>query len=120
METDFGDEAFTEEIGFIFGEMHVVVVAEGAVHDVQRMEREVRQLHRNRIDPMDGAACLETETGLVGKAHREVICVAGISKALHMVNIAAQIVSAEHPAVLDCRDRAIVTAMHAEVHITVP
>ena len=118
METDFGDEAFAEEISFVFGKMHVVFVTEGAIHDGERMEREVGQLHGDRVNPTDGAAGLETEAGLVGKAHREVICVAGISKALHVIDRTAQVVCAEHPAVLDFRNKAIIASMHTEIHIT--
>ena len=35
VEADFVDETLAKEIGFIFGEMHVVVVAERAIHDRQ-------------------------------------------------------------------------------------
>ena len=38
MKADFVDKPFAKEIGFIFGEMHVVIVAERAIHDRQRVK----------------------------------------------------------------------------------
>lgn len=116
---DFGDEALAEEIGFVLREVHVVFVAQRAVHDGKRMKREWRQLVRLRVDPSNGTRGLQAETGIIGKAHREIVGIACISKALHVVNVAAQIVRTEHSAVFDFRDVAVITAMHAQIRVVV-
>ena len=94
MELDFLNQTLAEEVRLVFGEVHIIVVTKRAVHDRQRMECEIRQLHRVWVDPSYRTCCLKTETCLVGKAHREVIRVTGICEALHLVNRAAQVVTA--------------------------
>lgn len=116
---DFGDEALAEEIGFVLREVHVVFVAQRAVHDGKRMKREWRQLVRLRVYPSHGTRSLQAETGTISKAHREIVGVTCISQPLHMVNVATQIVRAEHAAVFDFRDVAVITAMHAQIRVVV-
>ena len=117
VETHFVDEAFAEEIRLVFGEMHVVFVTQRAVHDGERMKREVSQLHGDWIDPTDSAACLQTEAGGVGKTHREIIGIAGICQALHLFDGTAQVVRTIHPAVLDFRNGAVVTAVNTQIDV---
>lgn len=78
VEAHFVDEAFAEEIGLVFAQVHVVRLAERVVHDHQRMEREVRQLVRLGIDPSHSPRGLQAEACGVRKAHREIIRIAGI------------------------------------------
>lgn len=120
MHADFGDDALAEEIGFILRQVHIVLVAQRAVHDHERMECERCELECLRINPTHGTRGLQAEAGTICKAHREIVGIACIGQALHVVNIATQIVCAKHAAVFDFRDRAIVTAMYAEVRIAIP
>ena len=120
VEAHFVDETFAEEIGLVFAQVHVVRLAERVVHDHQRMEREVRQLVGLGIDPSHGTCGLQTESRLIGKTHGEIIGVACISKPLHLVNIASQVVCAVHAAVFDLRQIAVVTAMNSHKRIAVP
>ena len=117
METDLVYQPFAKEIGFIFAEMHIVVVAQRAVHDGEGMEREWRQLHGLGIDPSYGSCRLQAESCLVGKAHREIIGISGIGEPLHPVDVAPQEMRTEHPAVLYLRDCAVVTAVYTQIRI---
>ena len=78
------------------------------------------ELHGLGIDPSYGAASLQAETCTVRKAHSEIIGISCVRQSLHMVDGTAQIVRAEHLAVLDLRYRPIVTAVYAQIYITMP
>ena len=73
MQANLVDETFAEEICFIFREVHIIGAAQSAVHDSKRMKCQRRKLVSNRVDPSHCARGLKTETGLVGKTHREII-----------------------------------------------
>ena len=79
-------QPLAQEICLVFGKVHIVGVTERGVHDRERMKREWCQLERDRVDPSDSPTCLQTETGRVGKAHREIIGVACVGKTLHVVD----------------------------------
>ena len=92
---DFVEELLAEEIGFVFClEVHIVGVAQGAVHDREGMERERGERVGFGVDPLHRASSLQAEACLVGERHREVVGYAGIGKGLHVVNRAAEVVAA--------------------------
>ena len=86
MHPHFVDQPLAEEIGFVLGEVHVFGFAEGIVHDKQRMEGQRREFVGLGVDPANGTRGLETETDMIGKAHREIVAVAGVHKSLHLVD----------------------------------
>ena len=92
---DFVEELLAEEIGCVFClEVHIVGVAQGAVHDREGMERERGERVGLRVNPPHRARGLQAEACLVGERHREVVGYAGIGKGLHVVNRAAEVVAA--------------------------
>ena len=71
---DFVEELLAEEVGFILGlEIHIVGVAQGAVHDREGMERERGERVGLGVNPPHRARGLQAEACLVGKAHCIVI-----------------------------------------------
>lgn len=92
---DFVEELLAEEVGFVLClEVHIVGVAQGAVHDREGMERERGERVGLGVNPPHGARGLQAEACLVGERHREVVGYAGIGKGLHVVNRAAEVVAA--------------------------
>ena len=92
---DFVEELLAEEVGFVLClEIHIVGVAQGAVHDREGMERERGERVGLGVNPPHRARGLQAEACLVGERHREVVGYAGIGKGLHVVNRAAEIVAA--------------------------
>ena len=92
---DFVEELLAEEVGFVLGlEVHVVGVAQGAVHDREGMERERSERVGLGVNPPHRARGLQAEACLVGERHREVIGYTCIGKGLHVVDRAAQVVAA--------------------------
>ena len=92
---DFVEELLAEEVGFVLClEVHIVGVAQGAVHDREGMERERGERVGLGVNPPHRARGLQAEACLVGERHREVGCCAGIGKNLHIVNGAAEVVAA--------------------------
>ena len=92
---DFVEELLAEEIGFVLClEVHIVGVAQGAVHDREGMERERGERVGLGVNPPHRARGLQAEACLVRERHREVVGYAGIGKGLHVVNRAAEVVAA--------------------------
>ena len=92
---DFVEELLAEEIGFVLClEVHIVGVAQGAVHDREGMERERGERVGLGVNPPHRARGLQAETCLVGERHREVVSNTRVGKGLHVVNRAAEIVAA--------------------------
>ena len=92
---DFVEELLAEEVGFVLClEVHIVGVAQGAVHDREGMERERGERVGLGVNPPHGARGLQAEACLVGERHREVVGYASIGKGLHVVNRAAEVVAA--------------------------
>ena len=92
---DFVEELLAEEVGFVLClEIHIVGVAQGAVHDREGMERERGERVGLGGNPPHRARGQKAEACLVGERHREVVGYAGIGKGLHVVNRAAEIVAA--------------------------
>ena len=92
---DFVEELLAEEVGFVLClEVHIVGVAQGAVHDREGMERERGERVGLGVNPPHRARGLQAEACLVGERHREVVGYAGIGKGLHVVNRAAEVVAA--------------------------
>ena len=81
------------------------------------MEREVCQLVGLGVDPPYGTGSLKAETGSVGEAHTKIVPVAGIDQLLHPIDGAAQVMGAEHTAILDLGYIAVITAMYAKVGV---
>ena len=69
------------------------------------MQREVRQLHSNRVDPSYCATGLQTKTGLVRKTHSEIIGIPRIGQSLQLLNGASQIMRTIHLAVFNLRKK---------------
>ena len=99
VEANFLYQSFAEEIGLVFGEVHIILITQCAVHNCQRVQREIRQFHGLWVDPTNGTCGLQAETCLVGKAHGEVICITVIGELLQLVDGATQIVRA-----MECAD----------------
>ena len=78
--------------GFRFREIHVIGVAECAIHDGKRMESQVRESHSLRINPADGAGSLKSKAGHVGERHGKIVRNPGVGKTLHLVYRTAKIV----------------------------
>ena len=92
---DFVEELLAEEVGFVLClEVHIVGVAQGAVHDREGMERERGERVGLGVNPPHRARGLQAEACLVGERHREVVGYASIGKGLHVVNRAAEVVAA--------------------------
>ena len=92
---DFVEELLAEEVGFVLClEVHIVGVAQGAVHDREGMERERGERVGLGVNPPDRASSLQAEACLVGERHREVVGYTRVGKGLHVVNRAAEIVAA--------------------------
>lgn len=92
---DLVEQLLAEEVGFVFClQVHVVAVAQRAVHDGERMEGERRELHRAGIDPAHGTRGLQTEARPVGERHGEVVRDACIGEGLHIVDRATEVVTA--------------------------
>lgn len=92
---DFIEELLAEEVGFVLClEVHIVGVAQGAVHDREGMERERGERVGFGVNPSHRARGLQAEACLVGERHREVVCNTRVGKGLHVVNRAAEIVAA--------------------------
>ena len=117
MHAHFLDDAFAEEIRFVFREVHIILIAERGVHDHQGVQREVGQLIRSGIDPPNGSGGLQTESCLIGKTAGEIIRITGLDKSLELAQRSPQVMGAEHAAVLDLGDVAVVTAVHAQIDI---
>ena len=92
---DFVEELLAEEIGFVLClEVHIVGVAQGAVHDREGMECERGKRVGLGVNPPYRARGLQAEARLVGERHREVVGYAGVGKGLHVVNGATEVVAA--------------------------
>lgn len=92
---DFIEELLAEEIGFVLClEIHIVGVAQGAVHDREGMERERGERVGLGVNPPHRARGLQAEACLVGERHREVVSNTRVGKGLHVINGAAEIVAA--------------------------
>ena len=92
---DFVEELLAEEVGFVLClEVHIVGVAQGAVHDREGMERERGERVGLGVNPPHRARGLQAEARLVGERHREVVGYTGIGEGLHVINGAAEIVAA--------------------------
>ena len=92
---DFVKELLAEEIGFVLClEIHIVGVAQSAVHDREGMERERGERVGLGVNPPHRARGLQAEACLVGERHREVVGYARVDKGLHVVNRAAEVVAA--------------------------
>ena len=92
---DFVEELLAEEVGFVLGlEVHVVDVAQSAVHDREGMERERGERVGLGVNPPHRARGLQAEACLVGERHREVVSKTRVGKGLHVVNRAAEVVAA--------------------------
>lgn len=92
---DFVEELLAEEVGFVLGlEVHVVGVAQGAVHDREGMERERSEGVGLGVNPPHRARGLQAEACLVGECHREVVGNSRVGKCLHVVDGAAEVVAA--------------------------
>ena len=92
---DFVEELLAEEVGFVLClEVHIVGVAQGAVHDREGMERERGERVGLGVNPPHRARGLQAEACLVGERHREVVGNTRVGKGLHVVNRAAEIVAA--------------------------
>ena len=92
---DFVEELLAEEVGFVLClEVHIVGVAQGAVHDREGMKDEWREGVGLGVNPVHGASGLQAEARLVGERHREVVGYTGIGEGLHVINGAAEIVAA--------------------------
>ena len=92
---DFVEELLAEEVGFVLClEVHIVGVAQGAVHDREGMERERGEGVGLGVNPPHRARGLQAEACLVGERHREVVSNTRVGKGLHVVDGAAEIVAA--------------------------
>ena len=98
----FVEESLALEEGFVFGQMHIAFSTESAVHDGEGVEGKGSERHGLGIDETDGAGGLQTETDLVGETHGEIVGNARIGKPLHLVNGAAEIMTAMVTPVGDC------------------
>lgn len=87
-------EALTEEICLILAEVHVLGSIQAAIHYQQRMQGEGLYLPCAWVDPTEGTRSLHAEAGCVGKSHREVIGYSASYQALHVIDVAAQVVAA--------------------------
>ena len=113
----FVEESFALEEGFVFGKVHVVVGTEGAVHDGEGVEGKGSERHGLGIDETDRAGGLQTETDCIGETHGEVVRNARISKALHLVDGATEIVTAVVSPVRDCGTESLVHVGHRQVAV---
>ena len=86
VELHFLDEAFDHEVRFLLVEVHVVVVTQRTIHNHQRMEGQRREFVGLGVDPAHGARGLETETDVIRETHCEIVAVAGVHEALHLVD----------------------------------
>lgn len=113
----FVEESLALEEGFVFGQVHVVVGTECAVHDGEGVEGKGSEPHGFGIYEADGAGGLQTETDLVGETHGEVVRNARIGKALHLVNGATEIVTAVVSPVRNCGTESLIHIGHWQVAI---
>ena len=74
------DELLAEEEGLVLAQVHIVLVAQGTVHDGERMKHEIGEPHIFGVDPSDRACGLQTESGAIGKAHGEIVSIAQIAQ----------------------------------------
>ena len=92
---DFVKELLAEEVGFVLClEIHIVGVAQCAVHDREGMECERGKRVGLGVNPPYRARGLQAEARLVGERHREVVGNTCIGKGLHIVNGATEVVAA--------------------------
>ena len=92
---NFVEELLAEEVGFVLClEIHIVGVAQSAVHDREGMKDEWRAGVGLGANPVHGASGLQAEACLVGERHREVVSNTRVGKGLHVVNRAAEVVAA--------------------------
>ena len=98
MHPHFINQSLTEEISFIFGEVHVVLSVTRIIHDKQRMKNEVRQRVRIRIYPPHGTGSLQTETCLVRKTHREIIGITSLGQFLEITDRTLEVMRADEGA----------------------
>lgn len=90
----FFKQSLALKICLILAEIHIVTVAQCAVHHGQRMQHQVGELHGLRINPSYWSGSLQTEAHLVGEHHCEVIGHPHFCQSLHLVYRATQIVTA--------------------------
>ncbi len=119
MHSHFLYQLLAQEIRLVFREVHVVLITERGVHNHQRVQREVGQFVRSGIDPPYGTCGLEAETGFVGKTCCEIIRITYFHELLELPERCTQVVGAEHAAVFNLRDVAVVTAVYTQIDVVV-
>lgn len=92
---DLVEQLLAEEVGFVFClQVHVVAVAQRAVHDREGMEGEWRERISLGVNPAHSTRGLQAEARLVGERHGEVVCDACVGEGLHIVDRATEVVTA--------------------------
>ena len=114
MHAHFVDQLFAEEIRFLFGEVHIVLLAQRTIHDDERMEGEWREFIRRRIDPPYGAGGLQTKTGFVRKTHREIVRITRFDEVFEMTDGRPQVMGAIERADRTGGQELVVTPVYAE------
>ena len=79
------EQLLGKEVCLILVEVHIIGVAQRAIHNCEGVQGERSKRHSLRVDPANRAGGLQAEAGTIGERHSEIIGEAQINETLHIL-----------------------------------